>query len=236
MKGLFENALTKPSLSFNMLNVDDLFAGFAMGDFAVLHGTSSILSLSSLLAVRAQLPLQLGGLGTRVVFVDGGNTFRLYEVSRIAQMHQLDPRKVLERIYVSRAFTAYQMTFLILQKLKDTTQRFNSNFVLISDIAGLFLDKDVPIREAKEVFNQLTLYLSKFAEENQLIVLATCPSRNSKRDSFFRETACGRANVVLSVRPFKLGQSLVLQKHQSLCLGYAEFPSQSLTLDQFLEG
>ena len=67
MKGLLENALTKPSLSFNMQNVDDLFAGFAMGDFAVLHGASSILSLSSLLAVRAQLPLQLGGLGTRVV-------------------------------------------------------------------------------------------------------------------------------------------------------------------------
>ena len=151
-------------------------------------------------------------------------------------MHQLDPRKVLERIYVSRAFTAYQMTFLILQKLKEAAERFNSNFVLISDIAGLFLDKDVPIREAKEVFNQLTLYLSKFAEENQLIVLATCPSRNSKRDSFFRETACGRANVVLSVRPFKLGQRLVLEKHPSLCLGYAEFPSQNLTLDQFLEG
>src|SRR3989337_2634819 len=118
-----------------MQNVDDLFAGFAMVDFAVLHGSSAILSLSSLLAVRAQLPLQLGGLGTRVVFVDGGNTFRLYEVSRIAQLHQLDPRKVLERIIISRAFTAYQMTMIILQKLKETVEKFNSKFVLISDIA-----------------------------------------------------------------------------------------------------
>jgi hypothetical protein len=224
-------------LSFNIANIDDLFPGFTMGDFAVLYGSPSILPLSLLLTVRAQLPFQLGGLETNVVFVDGGNTFRLYHVSRNAQLSRLNPKQVLERIFISRAFTAYQMTAIILDKLKEAVDKFDARLVVISDIAGLYLDKDVPPKEAEDVFNQLTVYLSRFAEENQLIVLATYfPHYLSRRNAFLQEATCGRANVVMSVRPTKFGQQLVLEKHHLFSLGYAVFPSENLTIDQFMEG
>lgn len=240
MKILAPSILVKPIpsqiLSFNIANIDDLFLGFAVGDFAVLYGSPSVLPLSLLLTVRAQLPFQLGGLETNVVFVDGGNTFRLYQVSRIAQLSQLDPRQVLKRIVISRAFTAYQMTTIILEKLKETVDKFGSRLVVISDIAGLYLDKDIPPKEAKDVFNQLTVYLSRFVEENQLILLATyLPHYPSRRNAFLQEAACGRANVVMSVIPTKFGQRLVLEKHPLFSLGYAEFPSENLTIDQFTE-
>ena len=232
---MLQNTLVKHLLSFNMPNIDSLFGGFAEGDFAVFYGMPTILDLSLLLAVRAQLPFQLGGLETNVVFVDGGNSFRLYQVSRLAQLHQLDPKQVLERIYISRAFTAYQMTSLILEKLNESAC-LRSKLVIISDIAGLYLDDDIPPREAKEVFSQLTLYLSRFSQENHLIVIATClPHYDSRRDSLFRAMACGRANVALSVKPSKFGEKLFLEKHPSFCLGYAEFSSENFTLDQFLE-
>jgi hypothetical protein len=187
--------------------------------------------------VRAQLPFQLGGLETNVVFVDGGNTFRLYNVSRIAQLSQLNPKQVLERIFISRAFTAYQMTAIVLDKLKETVDKFDSRLVVISDIAGLYLDRDVPLIEAKDVFNQLTIYLSRFAEENQVIVLATIfPHYPSGRNAFLRGAACGRANVVMSIRTTRFGQQFVLEKHPLFSLGYAEFPSENLTIDQFMEG
>jgi len=233
---LLEKTLVKPLLSFNMENIDSLFAGFAEGDCAILYGMPTVLSLSLLLAVRAQLPFQLGGLETNVVFIDGGNSFRLYQISRIAQQHQLDPRQVLKRIYISRAFTAYQMTSLILEKLEETVGRFRSKLVIISDVAGLYLDKNVPLKEAKEVFNQLTLYLSRFAEENHIVLLALClPHHDSRRGSFFKAIACGRANVVLSVKPFKFGQRFFLEKHPVFPLGHADFPSEETTLDRFME-
>jgi hypothetical protein len=213
-----------------------LFPGFAAGDFAVLYGASAVLPLSSLLCVRAQLPNQLGGLGTDVVFVDGGNTFRLYQVSRIAQLHQLDPKRVLKRIYISRAFTAYQMTSIIFQRLKEAIDRFNAKLVVISDIAGLYLDKDIPTEEAKRVFSHLTAYLSRFAEENQVIILTIYPPHyHSKRNTFLHALTCGRANVVISIRSAKYGQKFVLEKHPRLMLGYAEFPSENLTLTEFME-
>jgi len=239
---LSQNALVKslPSqavLTLNIPNIDELFPSFTMGDFTLLYGTSAILPLSSLLCVRAQLPNQLGGLGTDVVFVDGGNTFRLYEVSRLAQIHQLDPRQVLKRIYISRAFTAHQLTSIVFEKLKDTTDKFNSKLVVISDIAGLCLDKDVQAEEAKRVFSQLVAYLSTFAEENQLAIIATYPSRHrSRRNSFLHTLAYARANVVISIRPSKYGQEFVLEKHPRFVLGSAEFPSENFTLNDFIGG
>jgi len=159
----------------------------------------------------------------------------LYRVSRIAQLHRLNPRQVLERIFISRAFTAYQMTSLILEKL-EAVSKHNAKLVILSDIAALFLDKDIPTAEAKEVFNQLVTYLLKFAEEKQLIIIATyLPHDCSKRNTFFHVVTCGRANVVISIRPSKFGQEFVLEKHPILGLGFAKFRHENHTLNQFME-
>lgn len=223
-------------ISFNIPNIEQLFPGFTLDTFALIYGTSTILPLSLLLAVRAQLPFQLGGLETNVVFVDGGNVFRLYDVSRLAQLHQLDPERVLKRIFISRAFTAYQMTSIILENLQETVRKYDSKLVVISDIAGLYLDKDVPTGEAKEVFNQLTKYLLKFSKENKTLVLATYPQhRCTKRNTFLHAVASGRANVVIFIRKSKFGEQFVLTKHPLLNLGFVDFPSENLTLDQFME-
>ena len=231
-----EGVLSQQRLSFNIENVDALFPGFALGDFAVLHGSPAILPLSMLLCVRAQLPHQLGGLETSVLFVDGGNNFRLYEVSRVAQLHELDPREVLERIFISRAFTAYQMTSLIFDELTKAVERYNSKLIILSDIAGLYLDKDVPKKEAKDVFSQLTAYLSRFARENRVVVVATYPLHYpSDGNLFFKMMTCGRANVAMSVKPNRHGQQLCLEKHQAFALGRIAISSESCPLTRFME-
>lgn len=207
-----------------------------LGDFAILHGSLATSSMSTLLCVRAQLPYQLGGLETNVVFVDGGNSFRLYDISTVAQLHDLDPRKVLGRIFISRAFTAYQLTSLVFEKLQDAIENHNSKLVILSNLAQLYLDKDVPNREAKEVFIQLTEYISKFAKRNRVIVVVTYPPHYpSKRNKFFKEVVCGRANVVASVKPSKNGRQFILAKHPFFTLGQADFPSENLMLIHFME-
>ncbi len=227
---------SQPVLSLNMRNVNDLFSGFAIGDFAVLYGSNSVQSLASLLCVRAQLPPQLGGLGSNVVFIDGGNTFRLYQVARLARLHQLDPKRTLERIYLSRAFTAYQMTALILEKLKETVKRYNAKLAIISDIAGFFLDKDVPEYEARRVYSQVTAYLSNFAKENNIALIATYPPhKETKRNSFLQAVTCGKANVVISLNQSKYEREFILEKHPRHILGTAELPSETLTLEHFIK-
>lgn len=221
--------------SLNMPGVDELFPGFAPGDFAVLYGSPSVISLTSLLCIRAQLPVQLGGLGSNVVFIDGGNTFRLYKIARLAQLHQLNPRQVLERIFISRAFTAHQLTSLILDKLEETIKNCNAKLVVISDIAGFFLDNDIPREEAQRVYSQIVSYLSSFARKHQIILIATyLPYSGNKRNSLLQEMTCARANTVLSFSKTEYTREVTLEKHPFFVLGTAELPSENLTLTDFM--
>ena len=234
---LIQTTQAQPVLALNMRNVNQLFPGFAIGDFAVLHGSPSVTSLASLLCVRAQLPTQLGGLGSNVVYVDGGNTFRLYQVARIAQLHKLNPKEALERVYISRAFTAYQMTSLIMDQLKETVKKYDAKLAIISDIAGFFLDKDVPEDEARSVFSQVTAYLSRFARENEVVLVATYPPhQETRRNSFLHTVTCIRANVAIALRQSRYDREFILEKHPRYVLGSAEFPSENLTLTEFMAG
>ena len=234
---LIQIVQTQPLLTLNMRNVSQLFPGFVAGDFAVLHGSDSVVSLSSLLCVRAQLPSQLGGLGSNAIFIDGGNTFRLYQVARLAQLHKLNPKEALDRVYISRAFKAYQMTSLVMDKLDETIKKYNAKLVILSDIAGFFLDKDVPEEEARSVFSQVTAYLSKFAQEKQVILIATYPPhQETRRNSYLHTLTCARANIVIALRQSQYDREFVLEKHPRYVLGTAELPSENLTLIEFMEG
>ena len=234
---LIQTVQAQPLLTLNMRNVNQLFPGFAAGDFAALYGSASVTSLASLLCVRAQLPIQLGGLGSNVIFIDSGNTFRLYQVARLAQVHKLNPKETLDRIYISRAFTAYQTISLVMEKLKETVKKYNAKLVILSDIAGFFLDKDVLEEEARSVFSQITSYLSKFAQENQIILIATYPQhQETRRNNYLHTLTCSRANVVIALRQSQYDREFILEKHPRYVLGTAELPSENLTLTEFMEG
>ena len=227
-------ALSHPIFSLNIRGVKEVFPGFALGDFAVLQG--SVLSLASLLCVRAQLPTQIGGLQSKVIFIDGGNTFRLYQIAQFAQIHHLNPKQVLDSIFISRAFTAYQATALITHYLKEAIQKYDAKLVIISDIAGFFLDKDIPEYEAQRIFSQVTTYLSNFARENKVIIIATYPPHiETERNNSLQTQTCTRANVVLSIRRTSYARQFSLEKHPYLTLGTAELPNESSTLPYFLE-
>ena len=228
--------LSQPIFPLNIRRVNEVFPGFALGDFAVLQGSSSVLSLASLLCVRAQLPTQLGGLQSNVIFIDGGNTFRLYQIAEFAQIHQLNPKQVLDNIFISRAFTAYQVTSLITHQLKEAIKKYNAKLVIISDIAGFFLDTDIPEDEAQRIFSQVTTLLSNFARETQTIIIATYPPHaDTTRNNFLQTLTRSKANVVLSLRKTSYSRQFVLEKHPYLSSGIAELPLESLTLADFAE-
>lgn len=218
-----------------MRNIDELFPGFAAGDFALLHGSPSIQSLISRLCVKVQLPVQLGGLNSNVIFVDGGNSFNIHQIARLAEIHQLEPQQTLDRIHISRAFTAYQLTSLIMEKLQKSVEKSQAKLVVISDIAELFLDPDIPEEEVRSVFNQVLSYLSNFARNNQIILIVTFPSQTrNNRNKQLQALTCERANVVVALYQTKFDREFALEKHPLYMIGSADFPSENTTLTQFM--
>ena len=95
-KLILKSAITQTTTSttpfaFNVPDIDGLFPGFKAGDFAVVYGPQSVTSLMSKLVVRAQLPKQLGGLDSKVVFIDTANSSSLSDILETAEQHTIRP-------------------------------------------------------------------------------------------------------------------------------------------------
>ncbi|MCZ7391849.1 MAG: hypothetical protein O8C56_00780 [Candidatus Methanoperedens sp.] len=75
------------------------------------------------------------------LFVDGGNSFNPYPLSRITKSVGIDSKKVLSRIHVARAFTEYQMEALI-HGLQDALRQWNPAVLAISYLPSLFSGPD----------------------------------------------------------------------------------------------
>jgi hypothetical protein len=222
-------------LSLGVLVVDEVFPGFENGDFAVLYGDDSLL-MSFVLCVRCVLPRNMGGLGSSVVFVDSGNSFSPYLIGDIARSYGFDPREALGRIYVSRAFTAYQFSALVLEKLEPFVNAKRAGLILVSDIGSLFLDRDIPKTEAKDLFVKVCAKLSDIANNKNCIVLATYrPERRSKLGLFFEAVLFGRSNVLVKFERRGKTLSFVLQDHPSLKPFRVDFPSDDVPLTSFME-
>ena len=211
-------------LSFNVPDVDGLFPGFKLGDFAVVFGPHFITSLVSQLCVRAQLPKPLGGLESKVVFIDAANSSSLSDIIEAASIQEVDSKAALGNVINMRAFTAYRLTSLIMEKLEEAVEASGAKLVVISDIACKFLNDNVDDQEVKAVYNQIMNYLSSFAKKQRVIVIATyLPHESTSRNSMLQEIASSKANTLLRFTKTPYTSEVELEKHPSYMLGVVEF-------------
>lgn len=228
------------SLSLGIENLDSLLGGLSVGELVLLEGDSSALSLSHLLCVRSQLPEDIGGLGSSVVWIDGGNTFNPYSVAHFSRELGLSPEHALNNIYISRAFTCYQMSSLVLEKLWSAVERFGSRFVVISDLSYLYAESDIPRKEAIKAFAPVLEELSSSPNRGRVLILATILDRPfSGKAPEIKNSLNASADIVLSVRKRGLDVEARLRKHPSGRVGRVRFAFDAnsvIPLEEFLAG
>ena len=212
------------SLSFNLPDVNGLFPGFKAGDFAVLYCPQSVTSMVTNLCIQAQSPQELGGLESKVVFVDAANTSAFPDLLQSAELLQLDPKNALGKIVTMRAYTAYRLTSLITEKLEEAVEMSNAKLVVVSDVIGPFLSEMVNDQEAKAVYSQIMSYLAGLARRHKIIVIATLlPHGSSPRNSALQEITSAKAKIALRFTKTAYTSEVELEKHPTYMLGVAEF-------------
>jgi hypothetical protein len=108
--------------------------------------------------------------------------------------------------------------------------------VIVSDITGLFLDRDVPKREGMDVFIKMTQCLSELVSRRKVIILASCFPRHYSSRSFFLENVLfGRANAVIKLVESRSTLKFILSRHPSIKPFTIDFPSNAVTMDMFME-
>jgi len=203
------------SLIFGIEELDKLFGGLRLGELVTFYGSQMCHTISELLCVRSQLSPFEGETESSVVFIDGGNLFDPYFISETARLHGLNPEEILKKIWISRAFTSYQMVALITERLTPLIEQTGSRLIIISDIAALFCDSDIGIAEAMRTFNRITLFLWKLVREQDIVLLASSLSSRSKKKRLLDQYLLCRSDVVARFEAEISRVKVNLEKHPS---------------------
>lgn len=98
---------------------------------------SSKTQIAHQLAVNVQTPEKEGGLGRAALYIDTENTFRPERIQQMAEAKGMDYKKVLENIYVARAYNSdHQM--VLAEKAKDIMKEKNIGIIIVDSLMAHF--------------------------------------------------------------------------------------------------
>jgi len=222
------------SLRIGLHEVDEAFTGLRVGEFSVIHGSLAHF-VSLLLSVRAQLQVGDGGLNSPAVFVDGGNSFNPYLVAELARSYGFDARAALQNIYVSRAFTAYQFSSLILNELEKFQEHMKAKAVIVSDITSLYMDRDVPKGDVESMFRNVCNKLLEVAGRGATVVATYFLGKRCDRALFLEALLFGCADTVLRFDSCGSVVRFSLERHPELSPFSLEFSTVHPTIMEYVE-
>ena len=133
--------------------------------------TQTLLIMFTLLAARGETPR----------LFDGGNRFDGYFVARLARRLTPQPRAVLSRMHLSRAFTCFQLAELI----ENTPTNSSPLFVL--DLLNTFYDESVPPRDVERLLARVIAQFKRLAAVGPVIVGAGEPYHPGTGQSLVKE-------------------------------------------------
>ncbi len=139
------------------------------------------------LAVRMQTKRENKGSNPSSLWLDGDNVFNPYRVSEIARNLSIEPESALQDIYVSRAFTCYQMSSLILEKMWSALKKYSPELVIITGLPSIFLKSDISTNEAERVFQPVLEDLKEFKNRSESLLLTSRTSRKINNSNISSE-------------------------------------------------
>jgi hypothetical protein len=149
------------------------------GKLYMLHGSERVFRLSLAAAAQALVA------GVPMTVVDGANRFDAYFVAEFARRftssgagRRITPEELLERIYVSRAFTCYQMEALITDRLPAFLALSHSPVAIIFGLLDTFYDDQAPMFEVHSSLRRIVAVLQRLKREGTSILLASVTARS----------------------------------------------------------
>lgn len=148
------------------------------GKLYMLHGGGAVFRLSLSAAAHALLQ------GIPMTLVDGTNRFDVYYLAEFARRFArqqrgrgVTPEEVLNRIFVSRAFTCYQMEALLTERLPAFVRKKRSPVVIIFGLLDTFYDEQAPLFEVKGSLQRIIGALHRLRQGGVSVLLASLDVR-----------------------------------------------------------
>ncbi len=133
--------------------------------------------LAMMLAITCQLPKKDGGLNRDILFIDTENTFRPERITQMCETRGLNPKKILSRIMVARAYTSdHQM--LLVDKVDEVINKHGKDIglIIVDSLMSLFRSEyagrgTLAVRQQK--LNRHLHSLQRMADKHNLAIYLT---------------------------------------------------------------
>jgi len=161
---------------FETQSIVEFFGEFGSGKTQLAHQ----------LAVNVSLPVDEGGMDADTIMIDTENTFRPERIIQMAESKGLDPKDVLSRIHVARAFNSnHQM--LLVEKAMEIAKEFRVGLLIVDSLTAHFRSEYVgrgALAERQQLLNKHMHDLLRFGDLNNAVVAVT-NQVSAKPDAFF---------------------------------------------------
>jgi hypothetical protein len=148
------------------------------GKLYMLHGSERVFRLSLAAAGQALVT------GVPMTVVDGANRFDAYFIAEFARRftaagagRSITPDELLGHIYVSRAFTCYQMEALITDRLPAFLSLSRSPVAIIFGLLDTFYDDQAPMFEVRNSLRRIVTVLRALKRGGTSVLLASVAAR-----------------------------------------------------------
>jgi hypothetical protein len=161
------------------------------GKTCLFYGDSVLFQLSLTMASYALAN------GNSIAVVDGGNEFNVHLIARFARQRRLNADDLLERIFISRGFTCYQMEQAVVHKLPEFLRSTGARTAMVFGLLETFYDDQAPFREVQQILRRVLEALGAMKRDGVSILVA-CLKRNvlpAERNQLFTTLAAGVDSV-----------------------------------------
>ena len=217
----------RKSLSFGVRGLDLILAPLEPGKVTYIESTTSfVFDVIQRLVIRA-----LSEPDGTVVFVDGCNRMNPYGLVRLCKRFRINPGEALGRMVIARAFTAYQMSSIIEEKLAERVP--GSRLLVVSGIQYLYQDADVGDKEARVLLMRANRLINDLARDHFPVTVVTDIRRHGRRN--FRSTLVENCHRHLFFA-FQRRRIRIHDIHAGTVVDYVRIPLYQTLIEDFTEG
>ncbi len=152
------------------------------GKTVLLYG-SSLVYYTSLIVMKETLRRL-----PSIAVVDGANRFDAYRLARMAQIDGRDPLDILNRVYLSRVFTAFQMDGLLTRGVEPFLDEAKTKVLIVLGLLHTFYDEQISVREAEKSLAGINAKFSGMKKNGISILLASenLTPAQKQRQAFYK--------------------------------------------------
>jgi hypothetical protein len=143
--------------------------------------------------------------GGRIYCLDGGNVFDPCILAASAAQAGLDPNNVLERVFVSRAYTCHQFAEAVETMLAPLADERPVPLALVLAADRLFHDEDLPLHERRCLFDRGAAGVARLHRRGLPLLLTLTPARPNPWAGRLARVATITADVGRSLRAITEG-------------------------------